>query len=326
MNRREFLSISAAGAAAAAVKAETPAGKDDFREKDSIKEVAGLLFYPGRDPFEQFRQAAGRLNGSGLDLLVTCEGMESVRKMTEAESPEHPGPMLEMYRDFAVRNHCTVAGSCKLAAEGHVYNALEFIGPDGKFLGDYRKNFLTKGEYDKGLFPGKTATVTQTPAGKLGGAICFDLNFDELRDQYTELKPSILCFASWYNAGLPVLSNWAFRTHSFLVTSVVDVPCRILDPLGRVLDTCNGYKGIVHARINLDYFALHGDFNMDKFDAIRREYGKAVVLDYDSDLGRGILYSVSPKITAAEIAKKYSLVSIFDYLKDSRRIRKEKLG
>lgn len=263
----------------------------------------------------QFGEAAELLNGTGVDLVVTCEGMESIgQTMYEAESAADPGEMLCMYRDFAVRNECTVAGSVKLSEDGKVYNALAFLGPDGRFLGSYKKTFLTEGELRKGLSRGPGATVVETPAGRLGGVICFDLNFDELRDSYRGLKPDILCFSSMFH-GAHLSHNWAYQTRSFLTGAVKDGCSFILDPLGRTLNRTTYYNRIAWARINQDRFLMHQDFNRTKFPEIRRKYWKEILIDSDSELGVSILYSCVEGLSAAEVAKEFDLIALDDYLK-----------
>ncbi len=265
----------------------------------------------------QFGEAAELLDGTGVDLVVTCEGMESIgQAMNEAESTADPGEMLCMYRDFAVRNGCTVAGSVKLNEEGKVYNALVFLGPDGRVLGSYKKTFLTEGELRKGMSRGPGAAVVETPVGRLGGVICFDLNFDELRDSYHALKPDILCFSSMFH-GAHLPGNWAYQTRSFLAGAVKDGCSFILDPLGRTLNRTTYYNRIAWARINLDRFLMHQDFNRAKFPEIRRKYRKEILIDSDSELGVSILYSCVDGLSAAEVAKEFDLIELDDYLKKS---------
>jgi hypothetical protein len=90
---------------------------------------------PGKDSqhtvLSQFREAESRLDGTGVDLVVTCEGMEAVgQTVKQSESADNPGSMFTAYRDFAMRNKCTIAGSIKLEDGGKVYNALAFKEAD----------------------------------------------------------------------------------------------------------------------------------------------------------------------------------------------------
>lgn len=270
-----------------------------------------------RKVLEQFKYATDRLDDTGLDLLITCEGMESIGQTTDqAENSRNPGPIYNAYRDFATRNKCTVAGSIKLEDAGKVYNALAFIDPDGEFLGDYRKTYLARGELDCGLSPGNGATVVDTPAGRIGGVICFDLNYDKLRDGYHALKPDILAFSSMFH-GDHLQRNWAYQCRSFLASACKDNSSDIVDPMGRVIASTNCYGRIVRSRINLDRFIMHQDGNLEHFSDIQRKYGNEVEIEWNSALGVAILYSKSPAHLAGEIATEFDLVELDDYLQMS---------
>ncbi|MCF6176798.1 MAG: carbon-nitrogen hydrolase family protein [Victivallaceae bacterium] len=273
---------------------------------------------------EQFAEATERLNGTGVDLLITCEGMESIgQTVTQAESPERPGALYETYRKFAVENRCTVAGSIKLEADGNVYNALAFIGPDGQFLGDYRKNYLTAAELKPGLTPGNGAKVIDTPAGRIGGIICFDLNFDTLRNQYHALQPDILVFSSMFH-GDHLQANWAYQCRAFFAAACKDNSSDIVDPLGRVIASTNYYGRIARARVNLDRFIMHQDGNLKRFPDIRRQYGDEVEIEWNSALGVAIMYSHSQQRSASDIAAEFDLMGLDKFLQQSLRVCNKK--
>ena len=265
----------------------------------------------------QFKNACTRLDGTGVDLVVTCEGMESIGQTIEtAESVDRPGPMLEAYASFAKRNRCHVVGSVKLLDDGKVYNAQAVIGPTGSVLGDYRKTFLTMGEIEMGLCPGPGAKVTETPAGRIGGVICFDLNYNELLEQYKILKPDILAFSSMFHGG-HMQKSWAYGCQSFFAAACKDSTSDILDPLGRTLATANYHTLATWARVNLDRFFMHCDRNAEKFTDIRRKYGESVVIDRTHDLGVAVLYSETSERTAAEVAGEFGLLSLDSYLAEA---------
>ena len=283
-------------------------------------EIAAVHFQASEDGLDtsqtvlrQFAAARQRLDGTHLDLAVFCEGMASRgQTVGEAESPEHPGMMFELYRGFARDNHCVVAGSVKLKKNGRVYNSLIYLDGDGKLLGDYDKTHLTADELAAGMTPGTGARVVETPAGRLGGVICFDLNFDGLRLAYAKLKPDILCFSSMYQGGF-LQQNWAYRCRAFWAAACKDYTSSVLDPLGRVLAQTDFYGRIARATVNLDRFVMHQDYNEHKFADILREYGPQVRIDRASDLATAVLYS-DCSYSAAAIAAKYELTAIDDYL------------
>lgn len=267
---------------------------------------------------DQWRAACERLDGTGVQLVVTCEGMESVGQGVEdAEDPARPGAFLGAYAAFAIRNRCTVVGSVKLRVDGRVHNAQALVGPDGAVIGCYRKTCLTAGELAAGMSPGGGAVATPTPAGLIGGAICFDLNFPELRDAYRRLRPDVIAFSSMYHGG-HVQAAWAYETRAFFAGAVKDCQSEIRDPLGRVLASANGYSLIARTRIDLDRIVVHLDGNQDRFPAILRAWGAGVRIEAAADLGVALVTCLRDDRTVADLIREFALVPLDDYLEASR--------
>ena len=205
------------------------------------------------------------LAGTGLDLVVLSEGVESLGQTpASAETTGEPGPYLNLYSEFASSAQCHVAGSIKLREGDAVYNSVVFVAPEGEVLGAYHKSNLTLGELELGLSPGKGAVVVDTAIGRFGGAICFDLNFEWLRRQYRELAPDILVFPSMYHGGL-MQRVWAYECRAFFVSALPFHGGGIVDPLGVPLVATDCYTSVARARVNLDRAVVHLDINRDKF-------------------------------------------------------------
>ena len=296
----------------------------------NVAAINGMVMERGeespREAMIQFEEAVKRLDGTGVDLVVTCETMMMNQKAGTGEDPENPGELLSTYIDFARRNRCVVAGASRTIVNGEPRQSILYYGPNGELLGMYHKMFPTPQAIAKGTVPGEGAHVVDTPVGKLGGILCFDLNFDELRDGYVQLAPDILCFSSYYNGGKPVQSNWALRTHAFMVSALKDGCSEIYDPLGRLINTSTYYKRIAWARINIDRFVMHGCENAHKFPDIRRKYKDQVFIDEDSLSAHAVLYSYSDELTALDIAREFELCPVEDYLNSCRQLRLNKLA
>lgn len=294
-----------------------------------VAAISGMVMERGeedpREALRQFKEAAGMLQGTGADLVVSCETMMMNQPRGTGEDPEHPGEILNAYRNFARENRCVVAGaSCTITPEGR-RQSIVYYGPDGEKLGIYHKMFPTPAAIKAGTVPGNGAVVVDTPAGKLGGILCYDLNFDELRDQYMELAPQILCFSSYFHGGT-VMANWAFRSRAFLVGAIKDIGSEIYDPLGRRINATTYCNRIARARINIDYVVCHGDRNSEKYPEIMRKYGKKVLIDLDSPSGCGLIYSCTDEFTARDIAEEFELLPLEKLLRQSRQLRKQALG
>jgi hypothetical protein len=272
----------------------------------------------------EIRKQMEQLSGTGLDLLVLSESVEGIgMKMDDAESPDKPGAFLSLYMDFARKEKCHVAGSIKLKDKGGIHNSIVFIDDKGSFIGSYSKTFLTIWEIELGLTPGNGAKTIDTRIGRLGGAICFDLNFCELRKEYIKLKPDILVFQSMYHGGL-VQQTWAYECRSFFVSALPFIGGGILDPFGQALSLTDCYNMTARAKINLDRVMVHLDFNREKFPLIQKKYREEVRIDVPANIGPALIYSESEKRSALDIANEFKLEMMDDYFKRARNANLEK--
>jgi predicted amidohydrolase len=271
----------------------------------------------------ELRDQMQTLSGTGLDLLVLSEGVEAVGMgIKEAESLEKPGDFLKLYMDFARKEKCHVAGSLKLKEHGLVYNAIVFIDDHGVPLGSYRKTFLTSGELSQSLSPGNGAVTVDTRIGRLGGLICFDLNFGELRGEYARLKPDILVFSSMYHGGF-VQSQCALECRSFFVSALPFPGGGVIDPLGSPVCVTDCYNLIARTAVNLDRAVVHLDFNRAKFDDIERKYGDKIQIRIPANIGPAIIYSNSRDFSAADIVREFGLELLDDYFDRMRKANRK---
>jgi hypothetical protein len=255
------------------------------------------------------------LKGYGLNLVVLSEGIEAIaQKPEDAEKITNPGSLLKIYMEFAKTEKCYVAGSAKLLENGNLYNSVIFISPSGKIIGVYHKTNLTISELEAGLVPGNGAICIDTDIGRLGGIICFDLNFENIRKQYVELKPDIIVFPSMHHGGI-MQGIWAYECRAFLISALPFIGGGIRDPFGIPLSLTDCHKSVAIARINLDRVMVHLDHNYDKFADIEKKYGEEVCINIPPDIGSALIYSQTEKRTASDIAKEYELELLDNYFK-----------
>jgi predicted amidohydrolase len=92
---------------------------------------------------------------------------------------EIPGPSTEVLED-ACRAHGSYVVCGMLERDGdHLRNAAVFVGPDG-LVGTYWKTHLPYLGVDRFVEPGDELTVYDTPLGRVGVEICYDLRFPEV--------------------------------------------------------------------------------------------------------------------------------------------------
>ena len=66
-----------------------------------------------------------------------------------------------------------------------------------------------------GVLPGEGAKVFETDFGRIGAIICFDLNFQELLEDYKNKGVELLCMLSAFNGGFMVPAA-AFKYQIFV--------------------------------------------------------------------------------------------------------------
>ena len=239
--------------------------------------------------------------------------------------------ILDFYREQAIKNHCYIAYSaCRCVPEDTKYpfrNSTQIIGRNGEVVGIYDKNHLVPAELDEGLMGyGTEAPVFELDFGRVGCAICFDLNYDELLMRYAAQKPELMIFSSMYPGGV-VQEKWAVTCRSYFAASVCNKDCRILNPMGQLLNHTPEFTYHATQRINLDYAMLHLDHNHafapseGKLYAAKRKYGDKLVIHANDNLGYTMITYEDTDRTAMDIVREFDMILLDDYFNNCRAHR-----
>jgi hypothetical protein len=207
--------------------------------------------------------------------------------------------------------------------EGRVYNSAVLASPAGELIGVYHKMFPTVGEIEQGITPGEGPVVFDTSFGKVGIAICFDLNFPEIMRGLGECGAEVVFFCSAYRGGLQ-LEMWAYELGAYFVSAIRDELGRIVDMTGAVLAEST-YEGLIARRINLDRRLLHMDANWEKMDDMLRKYGAGVSFEYITREGCYTIASERDDVTVADLIREFDLEERSAYYDRSRRAREAAL-
>ena len=162
-------------------------------------------------------------------------------------------------------------------SDGRIYNSSFCFDSDGKMIGVHRKIHLFDIDIEGGisfresetLSPGSRATVLDTPWGKIGVAICFDIRFAELfRFMALEGAHTVIVPAAFNMTTGPVHWELSFRMRAVdnQIYMAGAAPARdpaagyvswahsiIADPWGRVLEQLDEDEGIIIREIEPDY-------------------------------------------------------------------------
>lgn len=266
------------------------------------------------------------------DLIVLTEACDRPSGLSYEEQYSYYRVRKNQVSDYFARvakeNSCYIAFGTKwVAADGNWRNSCIVLDRQGEVAGMYHKNFPTIGEMERGIVPGTETPLIECDFGSLACAICFDLNFDELRREYEKLKPDIIVFPSMYHGG-PVQNYWAYSCRSFFIASCgfEDLPSEIRNPLGEVIASTSNYFHTVSTSINLDCRLVHLDNNWGKLRKVKEKYGAAVIITDPGKLGAVLLSSEHENITADQMIEEFEIELLDDYFGRSRAVRNERIN
>lgn len=235
------------------------------------------------------------------------------------------GQVIGTFRELAKKHNCWAVCPFVERDELGIHNSAAFIDRKGEVVARYHKMHPTIGEINAGIIPGTEPVVVETEFGRIGCAICFDLNFRDVIEGMKRRKVELVFFCSMYLGGLQT-SIWAHDYSVFIASACTSFGGAIVDPLGRVIATSQPYQPIVTKMLNLDFVVLHLDYNHTKFGAIKSRYGKDVELDISSPEAKCMLISHMPDKSANDIVAEFELEPLQRYFDRAERTRRDALS
>jgi predicted amidohydrolase len=252
------------------------------------------------------------------DIIVLPEACDRPQNFSNERRLSYYSERKDKIRDFfcevAYRSKCYIAYSAaRELSDGTRRNSTQIIDRQGNIAGIYDKNHLVIEENtENGISYGKDTPIINCDFGKVACAICFDLNFDELRLKYKALKPDLIIFSSMYHGGL-MQSYWAYSCRSHFVGAAAGLPCSVISPVGETISNSTNYLNYTVADINLDCRVIHLDHNWEKFGSIKAKYGNRIKITDPGYLGSVLISSESDDFKTDDIINEFNLELLDDY-------------
>ncbi|QDT09674.1 carbon-nitrogen hydrolase family protein [Planctomycetes bacterium K23_9] len=254
------------------------------------------------------------------DLIVVPEVCDRPRGLSPEAQDQYfitrGTQVQEFFATVARENHCYIVYSAKRAMDDGTWrNSSMMLDRQGNVAGIYDKNHPTIGEIDKGILCGNKAPIVECDFGRVAMAICFDLNFDELRQQYVEAQPDLILFSSMYHGGM-MQQYWAYSCRCHFVGAIAGraTPSQIRNPLGIVVASNTNYFDHAVARINLDCALVHLDENWGRLSAMKAKYGPKVKITDPGELGSVLIASEHDTISIDAMIAEFELERLDDYM------------
>jgi predicted amidohydrolase len=217
-----------------------------------------------------------------------------------------------------------IAAGHGIRIDNKIYNSLVLLGRGGEIAALYHKAYPTIWELENGIMPGEGAVVCDTEFGRVGFAICYDLNFSELRFAYRDQNPDLILFSSMFRGGLQT-RWWAYEARSYLVSSVIDPQSLIVNPLGRVVAETDVWSRSITRTINLDYAVVHLDYTNTNLHEARLKNGADFDFDWAEAEGIALVTARGEK-SVRELMREYNWQTVEEYFARSRAAREDVLS
>ncbi|HKC26963.1 MAG TPA: carbon-nitrogen hydrolase family protein [Jatrophihabitans sp.] len=233
----------------------------------------------------------------GVQFVVFPETILNGYMFDTAEAVQQTALELDGPELGTVIDTCRAAGLVAVVgliedAGSTVYNTAALIGPDG-LIGTYRKQHIPYLGADRFITPGPAGApaVFDTPIGRVGLAICYDIRFPESARCLALAGADIIAQPSVWPDTVDIIANHMVRVraaenHVYLVVvSRGDVEAgiqfrgnsQIIDPRGNVLGLAEKGDALVTAEIDLAFSAEKrivvqpGEYEVSLFEDRRPE-------------------------------------------------------
>jgi omega-amidase len=132
------------------------------------------------------------------DLIILPEMFNTGFSMnTEALAEEMDGKTVQWMKATAQKYECVVTGSLIIKEDGHYYNRLIWMMPDGEIAHYDKRHLFGLGQEDKNYTPGDKKVIVNLKGWKIRLAICYDLRFPVWLRNQNEEYDILLLIASW---------------------------------------------------------------------------------------------------------------------------------
>lgn len=212
------------------------------------------------------------------------------------------------------------------------FNSAVLLDRRGEIAGIYDKvhpHWYSECVKEPPVSPGDEACVFTTDFGRVGIAICFDVNWPDLWRRMAERGAEMVIWPSAYSAGVALQAH-AIQNHYYIVSATWCPECSIYDIDGEriVFDRNNRGDGlnVTRATLDLDRCIFHydrndqGPDNPSRLQALLQNHASDVVVDKRLPQEAWfVLKAKSAGASARDLAGRYGLEELRHYLNRADR-------
>jgi len=277
--------------------------------------VVSIAFRPR--PLERIASLVDAEGAKGADLIVLPETMLGQKNPQPLD-----GPAVTTMAGLARKHRTYIVCPIDRQDGSRRVNSAVLIDRAGKVVCVYDKVYPYWAEFDlkPPVAPRKHIPVYQADFGRIGMAICFDVNFPDLWKRLAEQGVELVVWPSAYSAGSSLRAH-AINHHFYIVTCTYAPDCSVFDITGEEILFEKGRDvQITRATLDLDRGIYHDNFNLAKRDRLLKEHGDDVLQEKRMEREAWfVLRAKRPGVSARDLARRYGLEELRDYLSRSQR-------
>jgi len=304
-------------ALAVALVAALCAGQDQGAEKIGRPVRVVSISFRGK-PLDLIRDLVDAEAARGTDVIILPETWRG-----QKDNPEPlEGPTVGAMALLAGKHRTYIVCPIDRTDGRRRLNSAVLLDRTGKAAFVYDKAYPYWSEF--GLEPpvdiGDDVPVYQADFGRLGIAICFDVNFPAVWQRLADQGAELVVWPSAYSAGTSLQAH-AINHHYYIVTSTLTRDCIVYDITGEeLLYQRSNDINVARITLDLDRGIYHENFSLARRAKLLEEHGEEVF--QEKWLKREqwfVLKAKRPGVSARALARKYGLEELRDYIERSRR-------
>ena len=281
--------------------------------------IASISFAPDKYSLDEIAQWVDRCGEKGVDLIALPETFR-----TQNGAPETlDGPTVTTMAGLARKHRTYVVCPIDRTDGERRLNTAVLLDRSGRIVSLYDKVYPYWSEFDLEPVVQPASAGPEVYAadfGRIGLAICFDVNFPSVWQSLADQGAELVVWPSAYSAGRSLQAH-AINHHYYIVTSTHNRDCLVYDITGeRLLYARNEPANISYVTLDLDRGIYHENFNLAKRDQLLAEHGEDIEIEQVLPLEQWfVLRAKRPGVQARTLAAAYGLEELRDYKARSRR-------
>ena len=277
------------------------------------------ISFPNGKGLQEIADVIDGEGAKGTDLIALPETWLG-QQNHEPETLE--GPTISAIASLAIKHQTYIVCPLDRWDGQRRLNSAVLLDRSGQVACVYDKvyPFWSEYEVEPAVSVGQEVPVYPADFGRVGMAICFDVNFPAVWRRLADQGAELVIWPSAYSAGTSLQAH-ALNHHFFIVTATQKSDCIVYDITGKeILYERAKDLNISRLTLDLDRGIYHEDYNLEKRDKLLQEHSHDVLLE--ERLSREAWFVLKAKrvgVSARGLARQYGLEELRDYLDRSQR-------